>query len=383
MRSYKLTLALPLLLALLCSTPALASKERIFYGFHESFAPLSYVENGQPKGFEFELLRAALETSDFEIVPRPMSWDMILLGLRQGGIHITSGMARTPRREKIFLFSKRPSIPMVTRIIQNTRNGIKSFQQLRGQKVAVKRDSLYQYDVEKLRLSLDIQLFHSHQQALEALYNGAVSAYGGGDKIADHIIRTGNLGGLCAIGPPLGVTMLHFALRQDQKMLKEQLDKGMARLWNEGIYDKLYRKWFVKELKEQEIAKLIALAKEGAHTSYVPYTLTPQGAAVLTASGNYYSGGKVENGLPSLTSSALRVAVQRAVSNGDTELRAALCLSSNGRVTPPDADDRRLLLQFGRGVLAVTEPDPKSYETRMAPELLPKETGFLPWDGLN
>ncbi len=381
MRPYRVA-SLFLTLILLLPTCTHAAKKQVFYGFHQAFPPLSYVENGQAKGFDLDLLHAALEGSDFEVIPRPMPWEQVLLGLRQGGIHLTSGMASTPTREQAFLFSERPSVPMVTRLYQQPKGALMSFAALKGKRVSVRRDSLYQYELQNLGLHLDIRLFPSHLQALQALFNGEVLAFAGGDRIAEHLIQTNSLHGICATGQPLSVTMLHYALRHDQEDLKNALDKGLNRLWYSGNYDTLFRKWFVRELQEAEVTKLLAMAREGANTSYVPYTMKPSGAAVLTASGRFYAAGAVENGLPVLNSSALRVAVQRAVSSGDTDLRAALCLSSEGRVVPPDADDRQLLLQFGRGVLVVTEPSPKRYEVRMAPELLPRKDGFTPWEGM-
>lgn len=377
-------LALTLALALCLLPPAAlhARTVQVLYGFHDSFPPLSYVENGQAKGFDLELLRLALEGSEYEVAPRPLPWEQVLLGLRQGGIHITSGMARTPAREQVFLFSERPSVPMVTRVYQQTKGAFLGLEGLKGKRVSVRRDSLYQYELQNLGPHLDIRLFPSHLQALQALFNGEVLAFGGGDRIAEHLIRRHNLHGISATGPPLAVTMLHYALRPDQEDLRQALDKGLNRLWYSGNYDTLYRKWFVRELQEAEVARLLSLAREGANASYMPYSLQANGAAVLSASGRYYAAGAVENGLPRLNSSALRVAVLRAVSSGDTDLRAALCLSSEGRVTPPDADDRRLLLEFGRHVLVVTEPSPRNYETRMIPELLPKKDGFDPWDGM-
>lgn len=370
-----LLIAVALTLAVAAPTPAAV---KVFYGFHENFPPFSYLENGQPAGFEVELLQAAMQGSEYVLQPRPMNWESILISLNSGGVHVASGMVKTQQREQAYLFTSSPSIPLFTRIFQNTQAGIQNLQELNGAKASVKRDSLYQYDLERLR-RFDIQLFDSQKQALEALWDGGAQLTCTADKIGYHVIQSNNFSGLSATGEPLRVTFLRYALRRDQRALRDAIDKGLERLRRSGVYDRIYRKWFVPELDDRDVAKLLQMAKEGADKSYVPYSLKPQGAAVSTRSGRYYAAGVIENGDPKLTQSALAVAVQKAASQGDTDIRAAVSLSADGRAIPPTANDRRLLYQFGRGVLVITEPDPGEYVSRMITELLPYPEQFSAW----
>lgn len=368
-----------LLLVMLVATPnAWGAKQQVTYGFHNNFPPFSYLENGKPAGFEVELLEAALRTSDYQLRLRPMTWESILIELSSGALQVTSGMAPTPQRRKAYLFAETPNIELVTRIFQRTDATIKSFKGLTGARASVKRDSLYQIDLENLG-NIQVLLFNSQLQAMQALWNGQVQAFCSADKIGYYYRRTANLTGIAATGAPLRITELHYAVSKNQGPLRDAIDAGLQALRESGQYDRIYRKWFVQELAESEAAKLIALAKEGADRSYIPYTLSPQGAAVLTRSGRYYAAGQVESGLSRLNAGALTVAVQKAVSAGDTDIRAAVVVGPDGHVQVPPANERRLLFQFGRGVLVLTEPDPKEYVVRMITELLPFPQEFSPW----
>ena len=67
---------------------------------------------------------------------------------------------------------------------------------------------------------------------------------------------------------------------------------------------------------------LCALANEARKKSYSPYSGFKVGAALLTASGKIYVGCNIENAAYSPTVCAERVAIFKAVSEGETEFEA-------------------------------------------------------------
>ncbi len=81
-------------------------------------------------------------------------------------------------------------------------------------------------------------------------------------------------------------------------------------------------------------AELEARARHVRPNAYVPYSDFAVGAAVLTASGEIYTGCNVENATFGATVCAERTAIGCAVAGGDTELRA-LCVITE--VSPPAA----------------------------------------------
>jgi cytidine deaminase len=68
--------------------------------------------------------------------------------------------------------------------------------------------------------------------------------------------------------------------------------------------------------------RLLRAARAAAAKAYAPFSKFKVGAAVLTASGRIFSGGNVENSSYGLTVCAERVAIFKAVSAGQREIRA-------------------------------------------------------------
>jgi cytidine deaminase len=90
--------------------------------------------------------------------------------------------------------------------------------------------------------------------------------------------------------------------------------------------------------------ELIALASEARQRAYVPYSHFPVGAALLGRSGAVYLGCNVENVSFGLTVCAERVAVFKAVSEGETEFDAVAVVTSTGG--SPCGACRQVLAEF-------------------------------------
>lgn len=77
----------------------------------------------------------------------------------------------------------------------------------------------------------------------------------------------------------------------------------------------------------RELLDAAARAREGA---YAPYSRFPVGAAVRAASGRVYAGSNIENAAFGLTVCAERVAIWKAVSEGERKLTALAVITGTG-----------------------------------------------------
>lgn len=351
-------------------TAGAARPMRVVYGFDREFPPFSFEDpGGKPVGFEVEILEAIFKSSA-TLVIRPMQWQIIPTELASNVINITSGMVRTEERSKIFSFAAMPSFQLQIRLFTKTQSRYPNATFLRGQRVAVEQGSYAHRLVESFG-GMNIKTFPDKIAPIKALYNEEVEAYCGPVQNAYYYMNKLNYGGISTLGTPLGITELRFAVNRDQGDILRALNEGMKQLVENGEYDRIYRKWFVRELSGEENLRLVNAAKEATLTAYTPYTRQTRGAAVLTATGQIYKGSAVENAARNLSVSALTSALTAAISAGDLEIQAAVVVDADGKPVALTAEECQKLYEFGRGILSVTTSAEGLPVTRMVGELLP------------
>jgi len=130
-------------------------------------------------------------------------------------------------------------------------------------------------------------------------------------------------------------------------------------------------------LTDEIKTKLIQAALAARQWAYAPYSKYAVGAALLTASGRIYDGVNVENAAYPDTMCAERVAVYKAVSEGEREFSAIAVATSNGG--PPCGSCRQVLAEFSLDtVVFLTDAEGKVLHETTVRELLPG--AFRPTD---
>jgi cytidine deaminase len=131
------------------------------------------------------------------------------------------------------------------------------------------------------------------------------------------------------------------------------------------------------ELKDEDRKALITLAVEARRRAYAPYSKYPVGAALRTSSGRIFTGCNVENAAYPTSMCAERVAVFKAVSEGEKEFEVIAVVTSNGGT--PCGSCRQVLAEFGlETVVLVAEANGNLIQETTVAGLLPG--AFTPKD---
>jgi cytidine deaminase len=124
-------------------------------------------------------------------------------------------------------------------------------------------------------------------------------------------------------------------------------------------------------MTKEEKQSLIDLANEARRRAYVPYSKYPVGAALRTKSGRLYTGVNVENAAYPQTMCAERVAIFKAVSEGDTEFEVIAVVTNNGG--SPCGGCRQVMAEFGLDtVVLLADGEGKLKKETTVNELLPE-----------
>src|SRR6185436_16065378 len=124
-------------------------------------------------------------------------------------------------------------------------------------------------------------------------------------------------------------------------------------------------------ITNQEKQSLIDLANTARQRAYAPYSNYPVGAALRTKTGRIFTGVNVENAAYPQTMCAERVAVFKAVSEGEKEFEVISVVTDNGG--SPCGGCRQVLAEFGLDTIVLLgDGSGKIVKETTVRELLPE-----------
>ncbi len=122
-------------------------------------------------------------------------------------------------------------------------------------------------------------------------------------------------------------------------------------------------------------AELLAVAIQARQRAFAPYSGYLVGAAVRGASGTVYSGCNVEVSSFSLTCCAERVAVFKAISEGEPHITGAAVVTADEVPGTPCGACRQVLHEFGPGITMIMGNTNGAVRQMPIAELLPHAFG--------
>ena len=124
---------------------------------------------------------------------------------------------------------------------------------------------------------------------------------------------------------------------------------------------------------------LINLAKEVRKNSFAPYSKFKVGSALITKEGKIYTGCNVESASYGLTVCAERVAIWKAISEGERDLEEIVVVADTKKLTPPCGVCRQIIWEFCGDVPVTLANLQGDVETVQMKDLLPRafDTKFL------
>jgi cytidine deaminase len=123
-------------------------------------------------------------------------------------------------------------------------------------------------------------------------------------------------------------------------------------------------------LKNEQRVQLIEKAQQARQQAYAPYSNYRVGAALLTSTGDVFSGANVENAAYPTSICAERVAIFKAVSEGQRQFQAIAVVTENGG--SPCGSCRQVLAEFGLETLVlIADAQGRVVQEMTVAELLP------------
>jgi cytidine deaminase len=130
-------------------------------------------------------------------------------------------------------------------------------------------------------------------------------------------------------------------------------------------------------LSEESLQQLLETAKTARLQSIAPFSNFLVGAAVKTADGKVYTGCNVESASYGLTVCAERVAIWKALSEGERDFSELAIVADTGSLTPPCGTCRQIIWEFAKNatimlgnlrgetqIVSISELLPRAFDAR-------------------
>lgn len=235
------------IIVLFC-TSAQAQPKRVLItaGGDSEFPPFEYIDkNGQPAGFNVDLLNAVAKEAGFEVQYDFGDWNAAKSKLKSGAVDMVLSLAYDKERDNQYDFSI-PYIESQYIIFAKSQEMHDVAIDLSGKRVALQKGSIIDEEFSKICPAAEPIRFSRHYDVFDALIKGTADYVIAGKMQGIYFIKYQGMKGIHPVGEPILTVNRCFAVRQGNKELINRLNQGLSIVYENGTYDDLYQKWFSK-----------------------------------------------------------------------------------------------------------------------------------------
>lgn len=220
-------------------------------GIDVGYPPLTLRDvQGQPSGFEVELLQAIAKDQKFQVNLIPDARANLFTQLEQGKYQILVGSFEVNPERQAKAELSNPYAKGYRAILSATDSTVKSAQDLRNVKGAVGVQKSTNSERKLIELGITPKTYNSLFNTFKGLVQGEVS-HVVGDSIPLTYYAISNKDAsikqeysLTHFDSSAGDSMLVYAVSKGNTELLGKINQGLDNIKKNGTYDKIYQKWF-------------------------------------------------------------------------------------------------------------------------------------------
>ncbi|WP_338764642.1 transporter substrate-binding domain-containing protein [Bernardetia sp. ABR2-2B] len=231
------------------------STKRIIFGSDYDYPPYEFInKKGEYDGFHIDLIRAIGKEMGYDVEINLGNWTHIREELEQpkGRINV-SDMIYSKERAKVVDFL--PHHDIVSYVVVRNKKSIpvKTLDQLKGKSVAVTSKAIADEYIKKQDSTIkrvhSVTDLHALKMVSSRMCDYAlINQYTAHKFIEEH-----SLDNLALSDEFVFSKKLSFVVKKGKKQLAKDIEEGMNRLKENGVYSELYVKWFDNEKESYQL----------------------------------------------------------------------------------------------------------------------------------
>ena len=240
-------------------------RQQLVIASSNNFPPINILgENGPLTGFARDLSSAVARAIGVEVAYKHSGvWPNVLKMLETGSADLIHDTGYTSERDAYLDFTV-PIIEMPESIfVREQQFDIQHISSLNGKKVACVNGHITHLYLQNFK-GIQCHLVNTPAEGLVALINGNVDAFIYPQQIVRYLAQQLKLAHkIKVVGEPLRVLSWSMTVKQGNRELVEQLNRGIEAVKESGEYQRIYDKWFGRRLfagYSQDEVFIIAIA---------------------------------------------------------------------------------------------------------------------------
>ena len=229
-----------------CGTTGGGNEPLLKVGSSVDFAPFEFHDetNKEYQGFDMDLIRAVAKEIGMKPEIRNIAFDELIPALQEKDIDIVvSCMTINDERKAKVLFSDPYYESGLTVIVRDGEEGIRSFADLAGKKVAVQSGTTSADVVRKVDVA-ELKELNTPADCFMELKALGVDAVVNDRPVNDYYISKNGAVGVKELPEKITSESYGMAMAKDNNELREKVNDALKKLKDNGEYQRIYEKWF-------------------------------------------------------------------------------------------------------------------------------------------
>ena len=204
------------------------------------FAPYEYYEDGEIVGVDIDIAKEIAKELDKKLVIKDVSFDFVISEVKSGKADFAAaGISITPERAKEVDFTKEYTISNQVVVVKKD-SPIKDFEDIKNKKIAVQLGTVADLYVEENYKNAIIGSHKKYLSAVEDVKTGKADCIIMDELPAKAIVAEND--NLKILDGVLFQDKYGMIVKKGNDELKEQINKVLERMINDGIIDELVLK---------------------------------------------------------------------------------------------------------------------------------------------
>lgn len=214
-----------------------------------NFAPMEYLDGDKVLGFDVDFVKAVAEEAGYEAKVEHVGWDALFIEVEGKTADLgVAAITINDDRKQTYDFSV-PYYASNIQILVPENSEIKTAQDIKGKVVSVQNGTTGMDAAEAIigKGSPDIKKFEDNNLAIQEMLNGGADAVLADKPVVEEYVKNNPDQKLKVVDDASFEQEYYGIIFTKGSKLKEEFDKAINAIYDNGKYAEIYKEWFGTE----------------------------------------------------------------------------------------------------------------------------------------